>query len=98
LISTGPVKNSFDSDTERKKLIEGLATILYNAVYILIDPSSMKPCLASMLGGIYKVVSAILADGKIDRRDWGSLLRALASIFNLSRHLNVSHDYSVTAT
>ena len=95
------VENNVDSDLERKKLIEGLAEILYNAVYILIDPYSMKTCLASMLSGIYKVVSAILADGKVDRSDWGSLLQALASIFNLSRHLNVSnvsHDYSATAT
>lgn len=104
LILANPVKNSFDSDPERKKLIEGIAAILYNAVYILIDPKSMKVCLGNMLSGVYKVVSAILADGKIDRGDLSSLLRALASIFNLSRYLQVSqapnnlNNYSATAT
>ncbi len=106
LILTSAIKNNSESDPERKKLIEGLAAILYNAVYILIDPQSMKICLVNMLSGVYKVVSAILADGKIDRSDWSSLLRALASIFNLSRYLNMplqpEHeteiDYPATAT
>lgn len=106
LILVSAMKNNVDSDPERKKLIEGLAAILYNAVYILIDPKSMKVCLVNMLSGVYKVVSAILADGKIDHSDWSSLLRALASIFNLSRYLNIvlpaEHeaelDYPATAT
>ena len=77
-------KLSPDSEVERRKLIEGLAIILYNAVYILIDPKSIGSCITNILGGIYKVVSAILSDGKIDRNDWTQLLRALASIFSLS--------------
>jgi len=79
-----PLDASMNSDAERKKLMEGLAAILYNAVYMLIDPKSMSACLTNILNGVYKVVAAILADDKIDYTDWRALLDALASIFNLS--------------
>jgi len=85
LLNNNPVKSGLDVEAERKKLMEGLAEILYNAVYILIDPKSISSCLTNILSGIYKVVSVILADGKIDQNDWNKLLRALASIFNLSQ-------------
>lgn len=88
LVANGHVKSSLDTEMdpngERKKLMEGLAAILYNAVYMLIDSKSMTTCLANILNGIYKVVAAILADDKIDYTDWRALLDALASIFNLS--------------
>lgn len=77
--------NHIDNEAERKKLIEGLSIILYNVVYILIDSKSMNSCLANMLGGVYKVISAVLADGKVGRADWKLLLRALASIFTLGQ-------------
>ena len=85
LLNNSQLKTALDADVERKKLMEGLAEILYNAVYILIDPKSIGSCLSNILNGIYKVVLVILADGKIDQSDWSKLLRALASIFNLSR-------------
>lgn len=86
LVASRQLKSPSDvnADVERKKLMEGLAAILYNAVYMLIDPKSMSTCLTNILNGVYKVVAAILADDKIDYTDWRALLDALASIFNLS--------------
>lgn len=91
------VKNTTDSDVERQKLIDGLTIILYNSVYILIDPKSMQASLSNILSGVYKVISAILADGKISQNDLGKLLRALASIFSLSSLRQIKDDYSATA-
>ncbi|NCX96796.1 MAG: hypothetical protein EBX41_10430, partial [Chitinophagia bacterium] len=100
LVQAGIVKSEPDHDLERQKLIEGLAKILYNSVYILIDPKSIGDCLTNILSGIYKVVSAILADGKVDYTDWAKVLRALASIFKLPYHHNKNYhnqNYSDTA-
>ncbi len=91
------VKNTADSDAERQKLIDGLTIILYNAVYILIDPKSMQSSLSNILSGVYKVISAILADGKISHNDLGKLLKALASIFSLSSLRQMPLVYSATA-
>ncbi len=82
--------NPNNSFSERDKLKEGLSLILYNVVCILIDPRSIGTCLTSILSGIYKVVSAMLSDGKIDRNDWNQLLKALASIFSLSKTVHIS--------
>lgn len=71
-------------DQEQQKMIEGLTTILYNLMYILIKPESIGTCLTNILGGIYKVISSVLADGRIDRNDWDRLLKALTSVFGLS--------------
>lgn len=71
-------------DQEQQKMIEGLTTILYNVMYILIKPESIGTCLTNILGGIYKVISSVLADGRIDRNDWDRLLKALTSVFGLS--------------
>lgn len=94
LVHNKPTKSSLDVDAdanlEHKKLMEGLVAILYNAVYMLIDSKSMSNCLLNILNGVYKVVSAILADDKIDYNDWRRLLEALASIFNLNRFFNHS--------
>lgn len=79
--------NKPDSDTasevERQKMIEGLNLILHNVIYILVDPKSIGTALTKILSGIYMVISAILANGKVDSADWGRLLNALASILNL---------------
>lgn len=92
LVNNRQVKSSLDANVdaelERKKLMDGLVAILYNAVYMLIDPKSMNSYLINILNGVYKVVSAILADDKIDYNDWRRLLEALANIFNLNRFFN----------
>lgn len=72
-----------ENQHEHQKLVDGLTVILHNVIYILIEPQSISSALAKILSGIYMVVSAILADGKIDTSDWGRLLSILASILNL---------------
>lgn len=76
-------------DPEQQKMVEGLTTVLYNVMYILINPDSVGSGLIKILSGVYKIISAVLADGRVDKKDWGRLLKALASVFKLS-NLDIS--------
>ncbi len=71
-------------DPEQRKMVEGLTTILYNVISILINPSQVSLYLPNILGGLYKIISAVLADGRIDQSDWDHLMKALRDTFSLS--------------
>lgn len=85
LVRNYQIRGDENIDQEQQKMVEGLTTILYNIMYILIKPDSIGTCLTNILSGVYKVISSVLADGRIDRGDWDRLLKALTSIFHLPK-------------
>lgn len=84
LFKTVPFRNDGSIDPEQRKMVEGLTTILYNVISILINPSQVGAYLPNILGGLYKIISAVLADGRVDQSDWDHLMGALKETFSLS--------------
>ena len=68
---------------EQATMNAGLTTVLYNVVSIMVNPAKLSVYLMNILSGLGKIVSAVLADGKIDREDWNRLVKAFGSIFTL---------------
>jgi hypothetical protein len=78
-------KDSKDGELEeQQKMAAGLTAILYNVVSIMVSPEKIGTYLLNILSGLGKIVSSILADGKINSDDWSRLMRAFGSIFSIS--------------
>jgi hypothetical protein len=77
-----PAEKDTEIDSE-KLLVEGLTQIFYNVFCMLISPNDIGVYLNNVFTGLLKVISAVLADGKVGREDLEILSAALSSIFNL---------------
>lgn len=71
-----------DKDNERL-LVAGLTQIFYNMFCMLISPNDIGLYLKNVFAGLFKVLAAVIANGKIDQDDLESIGSALGSIFNL---------------
>ncbi len=77
-----PSGKEVESNSE-KLLVEGLTQIFYNVFCMLISPNDIGLYLKNVFTGLLKVISAVLANGKIEREDLEVLSTALSSIFNV---------------
>lgn len=82
LLAEKPAEKDAEPDNE-KLLVEGLTQIFYNVFCMLISPNDLGLYLKNVFTGLLKVLSAVLADGKVGREDLEILGAALGSIFNL---------------
>ena len=82
VIENKPVEKPNVANNE-KLLVEGLTQIFYNVFCMLISPNDIGLYLENVFMGFLKVISAILADGKIEREDLENLSSSLNSIFNV---------------
>lgn len=59
-----------DTQVERENISEGMQQILATIVTMLFNPfTSLSKNVAKIVGGLVKIVGAVLADGKIDKND-----------------------------
>ena len=71
-------------DKENEKLlVAGLTQIFYNMFCMLISPNDIGLYLKNVFAGLFKVLAAVIANGKIDQDDLESIGTAIGTIFNL---------------
>lgn len=58
-----------NAESEKKTILEGLKQIVSGLFSMVMSPSSIRPLLTIVFGGVLKVLSAIFADGKLDNQD-----------------------------
>ena len=73
-----------EEEKQQKEMAEGLSEIFYNMFCMLINPDNVGLYLKKSLSGLLKIISVILADGKIDRKDLERISAALVSLFNFT--------------
>ena len=75
-------KSQLRGESEKTTMVEGLKQIVSAVFSILMNPSTMKLYLVNLFSGIMKLVSAVFADGKVDKQDLDDLQGALADILS----------------
>lgn len=80
------LRNNVDGDdlNEKNLIVAGLSQIFNSIIYSILNPSLIKEKLGAMLEGLLKIISAILADGKIDNQDVENITQALPEAIGAS--------------
>ena len=81
-IDMSMTKSQLRGEAEKTTMIEGLKQIVSAVFSILMNPSTMKLYLMNIFSGVMKLLSAVFADGKVDRQDLDDLQGALADILS----------------
>lgn len=74
---------------ERQTMVAGLKQIMTAVFAVVMDPNSLKSYLITIFSGITKVLSAIFADGKIDKNDFNNFLGAIGDLLGTRSSLDI---------